>query len=368
MRYVSTRGESAPIGFLDAVLAGLAPDGGLYVPAEWPSFTAKEIAAFARLIGCEAVGMHIGFVPEESTASYRGLLADTRDLLDELAAHGQRMHLETGQESAEHLLRFIGDIGRTNLFINFDPANMILYGTGDPIAALKQVGHLVRSIHCKDATWAAEAVRGKEWGREVPLGEGGREAHAMFAGGEHRALVDGIEIVGVHEVELVFCRHALQQGVGGLAHFNTVPAHVGHLQLARQLGKAAHRARQQIQTGGVALLRAGQAELCTHTYPEDGGTLAEGLAQGVIQSALLQHLHRAAGVPHAGKDHALCAPHVLWIRADTRLRAHGRERALHGCGIAGVVVDDGDHGPVIRLGLRIDKPGTPREVAQRARG
>jgi len=47
MRYVSTRGEAAPIGFLDAVLAGLAPDGGLYVPAEWPTFTKAEIAAFA---------------------------------------------------------------------------------------------------------------------------------------------------------------------------------------------------------------------------------------------------------------------------------------------------------------------------------
>ena len=47
MRYVSTRGEAAPIGFLDAVLAGLAPDGGLYVPETWPSFTQAEIAAFA---------------------------------------------------------------------------------------------------------------------------------------------------------------------------------------------------------------------------------------------------------------------------------------------------------------------------------
>ncbi|HEX6985556.1 MAG TPA: sugar phosphate isomerase/epimerase family protein [Planctomycetaceae bacterium] len=132
----------------------------------------KEIAAFARHLGCDAIGMHIGFVPDESTASYHGLLADTRDLLDELAGYGQRLHLETGQETAEHLLRFIGDVGRTNLYINFDPANMILYGTGDPIAALKQVGHLVRSVHCKDATWAPEAVRGKEWGKEVPLGEG----------------------------------------------------------------------------------------------------------------------------------------------------------------------------------------------------
>lgn len=46
MRYVSTRGEAPAIGFLDAVLAGLAPDGGLYVPEDWPSFTAAEIAAF----------------------------------------------------------------------------------------------------------------------------------------------------------------------------------------------------------------------------------------------------------------------------------------------------------------------------------
>ena len=47
MRSVSTRGESPSIGFLDAVLAGLAPDGGLYVPERWPTFSPDEIAAFA---------------------------------------------------------------------------------------------------------------------------------------------------------------------------------------------------------------------------------------------------------------------------------------------------------------------------------
>src|SRR5271154_2512366 len=47
MHYVSTRGDSPPIGFLDAVLAGLAPDGGLYVPDVWPLLTSDEIAAFA---------------------------------------------------------------------------------------------------------------------------------------------------------------------------------------------------------------------------------------------------------------------------------------------------------------------------------
>lgn len=133
----------------------------------------KEISDFTAQLGCDTVALHIGFVPEDRDGeSYRGLIDGTRDLLDHVAANGQQLNLETGQESAEHLLDFIADVERDNLFINFDPANMILYGTGDPIDALKQVGHLVRSIHCKDATWAAEGLRGTEWGAEVALGEG----------------------------------------------------------------------------------------------------------------------------------------------------------------------------------------------------
>lgn len=133
----------------------------------------KEIADFAKRLGCTAVGMHIGFVPaDRQSASYQSLLTVTRDLLDYIKQNGQNLHLETGQESADHLLEFIQDVGRDNLFINFDPANMILYGTGDPIDALKKVGHLVRSVHCKDAKWAAPDQRGTGWGTEVALGEG----------------------------------------------------------------------------------------------------------------------------------------------------------------------------------------------------
>lgn len=133
----------------------------------------KEISDFAKLLGCNAVGLHVGFVPpDRSSDSYKSLIAAVRDLLDHVAANGQNLHLETGQESADHLLEFIHDVERSNLFINFDPANMILYGTGNPIEALKKVGHLVRSVHCKDAKWAAPEVRGKEWGCEVALGEG----------------------------------------------------------------------------------------------------------------------------------------------------------------------------------------------------
>ncbi len=47
MLHVSTRGEAAPLSFSDALLAGLARDGGLYVPQTWPRISRDEIAALA---------------------------------------------------------------------------------------------------------------------------------------------------------------------------------------------------------------------------------------------------------------------------------------------------------------------------------
>ncbi|MCH9656301.1 MAG: sugar phosphate isomerase/epimerase [Planctomycetes bacterium] len=133
----------------------------------------KEISDFARLLGCHTVALHIGFVPEDrNSEDYKALVTETQHLLDYVKVNSQVLNLETGQESADHLLDFISDVARDNLKINFDPANMILYGTGDPIAALQRVGHLVASVHCKDATWAPEGKRGIDWGAEVPLGEG----------------------------------------------------------------------------------------------------------------------------------------------------------------------------------------------------
>lgn len=131
----------------------------------------KEISDFAKLLGCKAVGLHIGFVPHDtSTGAFKDIVAVTQDLCDYVKKNGQAVHLETGQETADGLLAFIGAVARDNLFVNFDPANMILYGSGEPIAALRQVGKYVRSVHCKDGTWAKRP--GQEWGCEVPLGQG----------------------------------------------------------------------------------------------------------------------------------------------------------------------------------------------------
>ena len=131
----------------------------------------KEIADFTRLLEVDAVGLHIGFVPHDAAdPRYAEVVDVTRQLCDHCKANGQNVHLETGQEAADTLLRFLAEVDRDNLFVNFDPANMILYGCGEPIEALRKVGRYVRSVHCKDAKWAARP--GQEWGAEVPLGEG----------------------------------------------------------------------------------------------------------------------------------------------------------------------------------------------------
>lgn len=130
-----------------------------------------EISDFTKLLGCPVIGLHLGFVPHDcNSEAYLQVIAVTRQLCDHAKKNGQAVHLETGQETADALLRFIADTQRDNLFINFDPANMILYGTGQPIEALKKVGKFVRSVHCKDATWSDQP--GVTWGAEVPLGQG----------------------------------------------------------------------------------------------------------------------------------------------------------------------------------------------------
>lgn len=131
----------------------------------------KAISDFARVLDCDVVALHLGFVPHDTQDPlYAQVVEVTRDLCDHCQGNGQSLHLETGQETADELLRFIGDVQRDNLFVNFDPANMIMYGSGEPIEALNKVASYVRSVHCKDATWAERP--GEEWGAEVPLGEG----------------------------------------------------------------------------------------------------------------------------------------------------------------------------------------------------
>jgi threonine synthase len=78
MRYISTRGKSPPKSFADVLLAGLAPDGGLYMPEAWPSIGASEIAGFA--------GMHYAEVARSVIAGFVGDAIPIADLRADIGA------------------------------------------------------------------------------------------------------------------------------------------------------------------------------------------------------------------------------------------------------------------------------------------
>ena len=84
MQFVSTRGQAPVLGFSDAVLAGLASDGGLYLPQSWPQVSTAEIAGFAgksyadvayaiisRFVGDEIAPAKLKAILDQSYAVFR---------------------------------------------------------------------------------------------------------------------------------------------------------------------------------------------------------------------------------------------------------------------------------------------------------
>jgi sugar phosphate isomerase/epimerase len=132
----------------------------------------KEVIDFGAALGVPSFACHIGLVPEEKEDPNHQAVRDlVRRVCDHAAKHNMSFALETGQEPAKVLLEFIKDVDRPNLGINFDPANMILYGTGDPIEALEALHSYVISVHCKDGDWPARD-NPNALGVEQPLGNG----------------------------------------------------------------------------------------------------------------------------------------------------------------------------------------------------
>ena len=131
-----------------------------------------EIVDLAAKLGVPGIACHVGFVPHDKLdPDYMDVRDVVRKICDYAASHGQTFALETGQEPALELLHFIHDVNRPNLKVNFDPANMILYGSGDPHDAVRVVASKIVSVHAKDGDWPpprdANAL-----GKERPLGKG----------------------------------------------------------------------------------------------------------------------------------------------------------------------------------------------------
>jgi L-ribulose-5-phosphate 3-epimerase len=162
-----------------STIAHIRRTGGLVPDELWPARRDLTIAAggLARELGCQVLTTHIGFIPPPNDASYPVICKRLSEVLTSLGELGITLLMETGQEPASELLQFLNDLHAKNLGVNFDPANMILYGAGDPIDAIKTLGKHIKHVHVKDAV--RSNMPGVEWGEEVAFGDG-EVPHAQF--------------------------------------------------------------------------------------------------------------------------------------------------------------------------------------------
>jgi sugar phosphate isomerase/epimerase len=130
----------------------------------------KKASDFANSCGIPAVQTHCGFIPENPNDEiYKETVAAMRELASYCKRNGQNFRYETGQETPITLVRAIKDVGLDNQGVNFDLANLILYGKANPVDALEILAPYVQGIHAKDGLWPANP---KDLGEEVPIGTG----------------------------------------------------------------------------------------------------------------------------------------------------------------------------------------------------
>ena len=145
---------------------------GLVPPAYRGMRLAELLKAsdFALWLGVSDIITHVGFLPENpSDPEFDGTVGALRTLCRKLKARGQWFLFETGQETPVTMLRTIEAIGTDTLGINFDTANLLLYGKANTADALDVFGKYVRNTHCKDGFYP---TCGTQLGRECALGEG----------------------------------------------------------------------------------------------------------------------------------------------------------------------------------------------------
>jgi sugar phosphate isomerase/epimerase len=142
----------------------------------WKNFEAN--AELGERLGLKLVTFHAGFLPhEEKDPAFAKLQDRVRRTADLFQARGIALGLETGQETADTLAAFLRKLDHRGVGVNLDPANILLYDKGDPVAAVRTLGTWLKQCHLKDA------VRTKvpgTWGEEVVLGTGQVDWKAFF--------------------------------------------------------------------------------------------------------------------------------------------------------------------------------------------
>ena len=130
----------------------------------------KQASNFAKVLGVPNVQTHCGFIPENpGDPMYPEVVSAIRDLAMHCAGNGQSFLMETGQETPTTVSRTIKDVGKPNLGVGLDTANLILYGKANPVDAVDILGPHIMSVHAKDGKWPTDPDK---LGEEVLIGTG----------------------------------------------------------------------------------------------------------------------------------------------------------------------------------------------------
>ena len=140
----------------------------------------KAVADFAQKAGIPAVQGHCGFIPENpNDALYKEAVDAIREVALYCKSKGLSLRCETGQETPITLVRAIRDVGTGNVGVNFDAANLVMYGKANPVDAVDLLGPYIQGVHAKDGVYPTDP---RKLGAEVPIGQGRGELAG--AGGE----------------------------------------------------------------------------------------------------------------------------------------------------------------------------------------
>jgi L-ribulose-5-phosphate 3-epimerase len=130
----------------------------------------KATADFAQKAGIPAIQGHCGFIPESpNDPLYKEAVDAIRDVAQYCKSKGLGLRCETGQETPITLVRAIRDVGTDNVGVNFDAANLVMYGKANPADAVHLLGPYIQGVHVKDGIYPEDPRR---LGRETPIREG----------------------------------------------------------------------------------------------------------------------------------------------------------------------------------------------------
>lgn len=131
---------------------------------------AKKTAEFTARLGIPAMAAHVGFIPPDTSDPLYDIMLKA---VGEVVAHCEKLGIyfafETGQETPEELKEFIERLGYPNAKVNFDTANLILYGKAFSMQGIEVLKDYIISTHMKDGVWPEKEG---QLGHEVILGEG----------------------------------------------------------------------------------------------------------------------------------------------------------------------------------------------------